>query len=194
VISLKRPLRFGLATVSVVVIFLVVAALSWAHPILTLDSGPVKADVMVLLGGGSVVRPQRVVELYKAGAAAKIIITGTGDCERNQQVLETNGVPESAILLEPMATTTFENAKFSLPLLRQLGSKRVLLVTSWYHTRRAVACFRHFAPDIQFYSAPATLNDTGQKLFIAVQEERVYTLKEYPKLLFYWLWHGVQPF
>jgi len=184
----------GLACAFAVALGLALAGLMWAHLILTVDSGPVKADVMVLLGGGSVVRPQHVADLFKAGASPKIIITGLGDWELNEQMLETNGVPSEAILLEKKATTTFENAKFCLPLLRQLGAKRVLLVTSWYHSRRAMASFRHFAPELQFFSSPATLNDTGQKLFVAVQEERGYTLREYPKLLGYWLWHGVQPF
>jgi uncharacterized SAM-binding protein YcdF (DUF218 family) len=52
------------------------------------------------------------------------------------------GVPREAILLEEKARTTSENAAESARLLRARGVKRVLLVTSSIHMRRALASFR----------------------------------------------------
>ncbi len=31
----------------------------------------------------------------------------------------------------------------------------MIIVTSWYHSRRALSCFRKYAPEIEFISVPA---------------------------------------
>ena len=118
------------------------AAVLFPQEILTVDSGPVKADALVVLGGGDE-RPTRAAELFKQGAAPKVIVSGSGDCEFHERSLEKNGVPAAAIVLECDSKTTQENAKFSIPVLRQMGARHVIIVTSWYHSRRALCCFKH---------------------------------------------------
>ena len=156
-----------------------------------MDSGPVKADVMVVLGGGPTVRPKRAAELYRAGESLKVLVCGYGDDLAGQRMLESNGVPASVIWRESQSLTTFENAKFSIPLLRQMGAKRVIIVTSWYHSRRALATFEYLAPDITFYSRPSYYayprsdwKSTGVRSYIKM---------EYIKLAAYWLRHGIWP-
>lgn len=187
-----------------------------------MDSGAVQADAMVVLGGGSLERAERAAELFKAGETPRIICSGLGDAEVNAAFLTNSDVPTAAILLEPKSHTTRENAKFSIPLLRALGAKRVIIVTTWYHSRRALACFEHYAPDIKFYSRPAyfgylrrsedgrrTAEDWGSAPHPAlspVEAERVragqraerkaqegYMKAEYVKLLGYWACYGVCP-
>jgi len=159
--------------------------------VLTVDSGEVKADVLVVLGGGSQERPARAAELFKTGQAPLIVCTGFGDGGANEACLTNAGVPASAILLESRSRTTRENAQFSVPLLRAHGVKRAIIVTDWFHSRRALACFEHYAPDIKFYSRPsyvgypkAEWNRTGIS---------GYVKSEYWKLLGYWLRYGVCP-
>jgi uncharacterized SAM-binding protein YcdF (DUF218 family) len=48
-----------------------------------------------------------------------------------------------------------EEAQAVTPELRRLGAKRVILVTSDYHTRRAGKIFRAAAPDLMFYVVAA---------------------------------------
>src|ERR1017187_10838086 len=69
------------------VMFLVAALAAWLlpHQVLTVDSGEVKGDVLVVLGGGSLERVERATELFKARTAARIICTGEGDCESNKR-------------------------------------------------------------------------------------------------------------
>jgi len=178
---------------AVVVLALLLAALAcWLFPqqVLTVDSGPVTADVMVVLGGGDE-RPARAAELFKAGEASKILVSGFGDCESNERILEKNGVLEAAIVLECGSRTTRENAKLSIPLLRQMGAHRVIIVTSWYHSRRALACFEHYAPEINFYSRPSYLGYLPDDL--KRRAVSGYMKTEYLKLLGYWLRYGVCP-
>jgi uncharacterized SAM-binding protein YcdF (DUF218 family) len=49
------------------------------------------------------------------------------------------GVPSEAILLEGASRTTRENLSLALPLLRQNGVRRVLIVSDPLHMRRAMA-------------------------------------------------------
>ena len=159
---------------------------------LCVDSGPAQADLMVVLGGGSSERPARAAELFKEHAAPRIIVSGRGDCEINRQLLIEDGVPADVIELETQSRTTRENAELTVKRLREQKPGRVILVTSWYHSRRALESFRHYAPEIKFYSRPsyvayARADWSGRRF-----ERRIYL--EYPKLFGYWIGYGVWPF
>ena len=169
----------------------VLLALSFPQPILCIDSGEVRADCLVVLGGGSYERPLRAAELFRQNVAPRIIITGDGDFESNRRMLIREGVPAGCISIEPKARTTRENALFTIPILQELGARHVILVTSWYHSRRALRSFRHYAPDIQFFSRPAYFAfaraDWGR------QGMYRYIRAEYAKLAGYWIVYGISP-
>jgi uncharacterized SAM-binding protein YcdF (DUF218 family) len=166
-------------------------ALFFPQDLLTVDSGPVSGDVLVVLGGGNTERPLRAAELYKAGVAPKILCSGLGDCESNRALLRRAGVPAAAILREDQSHNTSENARFSIPILRRLGAKRVIIVTSWYHSRRAWHCFRHYAPDLIVYSRPSYAGCPASAW--QPQPVRGHVRSEYLKLLGYLVRYGVSP-
>jgi uncharacterized SAM-binding protein YcdF (DUF218 family) len=172
---------------------LAVVGIAWlfAHQALTIESGDVHADVLVVLGGGTDERPTRAAELFQAGVAPLVLVSGSGDNDINVNILERNGVPESAILREPASLSTLENAKFSVALLRQKGVHRVIIVTSWYHSRRAMACFQSAAPDLRFFSRPAYR--TYPRHEWSRHGTSSYIRSEYLKLVGYWLCYGVAP-
>ena len=176
------------------ILFLALAATVFFLPqtFLCVDSGPVKADAIVLLGGGMGERPARAAELFKEHAAPRIIISGLGDCENNRRILLKAGVPAGAIQLECKSRTTRENAEFTIQLLRAEDARHVILVTSWYHSRRALACFEHYAPDIQFYSRPSYIAFARADWPHKKVGHRINL--EYAKLAGYWLCYGVRPF
>jgi uncharacterized SAM-binding protein YcdF (DUF218 family) len=172
-------------------LLLAVAAVVFPQPFLCVDSGPVKADVIVILGGGSHERPVRAAELFKEHNAPRIIVSGWGDGEINRRLLTAAGVPATAIELETQSRTTRENAQYTIKLLREEKVTRVIIVTSWYHSRRALACFQHYAPEMKFYSRPSYFataradwphNRIGRRVRL-----------EYAKLLGYWIRYGVCP-
>jgi uncharacterized SAM-binding protein YcdF (DUF218 family) len=189
-----RILRKPMLVMVAIVVLPSIVAVMFSQGLFTVDSGEVKADAMVVLGGGGEMmdRPRRAVQLFQQGVAPKILVSGRGDCEFNVNYLEENGVPASAISSEELSASTLENAKFSAPLLRRMGAQRVIIVTSWYHSRRALACFRHFAPDITFYSRPSyeayAPRDWVHHGFIG------YLIAEHIKTLGYSVCYGIGPF
>ena len=190
VVTRKRCLQI-LSGLAGLLLILAVAAFVFPQQFLCVDSGNVAGEALVVLGGGSYERPVRAAELFRAHAAPRIVVTGEGDFETNRRLLEQAGVPKGAIILEPKAKTTRENALDTIPILREQGVKDVILVTSWYHSRRALRCFRHYAPDIKFYSRPAYFAFSRSEW--RRQGMCRYIQAEYAKLIAYWLRYGVSP-
>src|ERR1700677_3256743 len=188
----RFDLRRTVAAFIALLFLLAIAAVAFSRELLTVDSGEAKADVIVLLGGGASDRPERAPELFKEGVAPKVLVSGVGYTIQNVERLEKNGVPAVDIREENNSTSTLENAKYSIPMLRQMGVHRVILVTSWYHSRRAMACFEHFAPDLIFYSRPSYVSYASDETNVTRVFRRV--LPEFMKLPGYWLCYGVRPF
>jgi uncharacterized SAM-binding protein YcdF (DUF218 family) len=190
----RKVRRLLLVALIIFGLLLLTAFALWAFPeqILTVDSGPVKADVLVVLGGGSTERPRRAAELFHAGEAPRVLCSGEGDCRSNQRILINAGVPRAVIELECDSLNTSENAQRTIALLRKQGAKRVIIVTSWYHSRRALNCFERYAPEMEFYSRPsyfAVARNDWKPMGI-----EGYVWMEYAKNLGYIFRHGVWPF
>jgi uncharacterized SAM-binding protein YcdF (DUF218 family) len=140
---------------------------SWLLAAFALDrvgSAPVPSgrhyDAIVVAGAGVLAggrpgrpleaRVTRAVELFHAGFADRIVMTGgVGSHPPAESIVaarlaESLGVPPSALLLEEVSTSTEENA---LETARLLGpNAEILLVTDRFHVFRARRVFaRHLA-------------------------------------------------
>lgn len=116
------------------------------------------ADAIVFLGGDTRFREQQSLRLLRDGMGNFLLITGeNGFTVRRLQAL----LPPHQRVVEPSATSTWENAQFSRPLLRARGARSAILVTDWWHSRRALACFRRACPDIRLAVVPACLPDSA---------------------------------
>jgi uncharacterized SAM-binding protein YcdF (DUF218 family) len=119
---------------------------------------PQKADIIVVLGGDSY--GHRILtadKLVKEGYAPKALISGPDgmygqyECDLAIPFAVKAGAPESDFIhFEHHAHSTTEEAQVVVKKLREMGAKRVILVTSNFHTRRAGAIFRRAAPDLDF--------------------------------------------
>jgi uncharacterized SAM-binding protein YcdF (DUF218 family) len=178
----------------VCILVAMLAALAWFYPekFLCVDSGKSSADAIIILGGGSHERPLRAAQLFNQHAAPRIIITGEGDEEINRQLLLEAGVPASAIEVESKSTTTQENAQFTLKLLRAENIHSAILVTSWYHSRRSLKTFEHYAPGLKFYSRPSYFAFAREDWTRLGINKRMRL--EFLKLPGYWIYYGVNPF
>ena len=90
-------------------------------------------------------RADAAVTAYKKGLAQNVVVCGgrlPGHkvCEADvmERLLLERGVPEAAILKENESQDTMENMCFAAKLLGGAKGKRVLVVTSDYHLRRAL--------------------------------------------------------
>lgn len=115
-----------------------------------------RADVIVVLGAGmdpdgtlhepSILRVQKGVTLFEAGAAPRMHFTGgrgraSGPSAGDQmaRLAESLGVPQSAMTSEGFSQSTLQNALFSQEQLN--GAKRIILVTEGFHLPRSWVSF-----------------------------------------------------
>ena len=192
---MRTILKIFFRTVAIGLLLLAMAAAVacfYPEKILCVDSGKVTADVIVVLGGGQHERPLRAAELFQQRVAPRILISGAGDDEINRRLLIGAGVPAAAIELESKSATTRENAEAALKLLRAEKVRSVILVTSWYHSRRALMTFEHFAPELKFYSRPSYFGFAREEWKRTGLGRRMRL--EFLKLPGYWVWYGVNPF
>lgn len=116
------------------------------------------ADAIVAISGGNTsVRAAEAIRLYKEGWANTLIFSGAAadtsgpsnaEVMRSQALAE--GVPAKDIEVETYSQTTKQNAERTKALLVKVGgggAKRVILVTSPYHQRRASLEFKSLAGD-----------------------------------------------
>lgn len=147
-----------------------------------------QAETIVILGGctRSRLSPRPWVEipesgdrllygakLYREGRAPQLILTGgriewqrPGEAESMDmaELIETMGVPRSAIMQDPLALNTRENAVNVKKILEanQLQGP-VLLVTSAIHMPRSMAIFRHLEIDAIATPTDFLVADLGQR-------------------------------
>ena len=114
------------------------------------DVGPAEAIVVLgssinadgTLGSASLRRALAGIGLYRDGLAPRLVFLGMmGEAEARARLAVDSGVPKQAILTEGVEPTTRAEAYRIGALGRQLGVRRVLLVTDVLHMRRARALF-----------------------------------------------------
>jgi uncharacterized SAM-binding protein YcdF (DUF218 family) len=174
---------------------IVYGGVRWFDPfwreVLIVQTAVEPADAIVVLGGESQGRPVEAARLYNEGLAPRVFVVGTGDNERNRRALLRAGVPEDRITCETASESTLENAMFVRPLLEKADVHRAILVTSSYHTRRALAVFQQRVPGISFLMASSRIGwwDTPK----GRRQEDAWAVIEFIKIPAYWILYGVHP-
>lgn len=122
--------------------------------------------------------------LYRKGKIKKILITGgivdiTGgtrlsEAQQLATVLHLAQVPKEDIILEENARNTRENALLSQKTAKEKFPqvKQYLLITSAFHQRRALGCFRKAGLNVTPFSAGVLTHDfveTGWKDFVPTE-------------------------
>jgi len=124
---------------------------------------PRRSDVILVLAGETNRRPARAFELLDSGYASHLILDVPADAKIYQwtepELAEryVQGVPESkAITVCPIhGLSTKEEAFEAGHCLEGLGARRILLVTSDFHTRRALKIFSRELPSYDYSVAAA---------------------------------------
>jgi uncharacterized SAM-binding protein YcdF (DUF218 family) len=115
---------------------------------------PRKSDVIVVLAGETDRRPARGLELLDQGYASRLILdvpAGTKIYQWDQTELArkyVEGLPQAgSVAICPIyGHSTRDEAQDVSRCLQGVSARRVLLVTSDFHTRRALSIFSHVLP------------------------------------------------
>ena len=120
----------------------------------------VRADAILVLAGSDIERPLEAVDLYTTGYAARIVltrgivepamavlerrgITPPSEVAWQQSVLVQLGVAADAVIIPPgVHDNTAQEAQTLRALAAAHGWRRVIVVSSKYHLRRAGLAFR----------------------------------------------------
>jgi uncharacterized SAM-binding protein YcdF (DUF218 family) len=153
---------------------------AWEKGLFPASSMAGKADIAVVMGGmasfqestgrirfnGSADRLFQALELYKKGYVKKIVISGGNPLllrkERPESAFLKSyllliGITESDVFTEERSRDTRENASYTAQLFRENGwEKRIVLVTSAFHSRRARFAFEREGFQVTPYDADPT--------------------------------------
>ena len=179
---------------------------------LQISDVPRKADAIVVFAGGVgesgkagqgyEERVQQAVALYKQGYAEHIILSsGYVYLFKEPRVMKalavSLGVPDKAIILEENAKNTIENVIFTKKILESERWRKILLVTSSYHTRRSSLVFKKNAKDLDVAYVPIKnslfyLHDketkSGKKAWKKITGQQIGGIvHEYLSIIYYWV-------
>ena len=108
------------------------------------------ADVLLFIEGDGSSRPEIAVNLYQAGLAKKIVITG--ETKRSQELFKSRlpkiilavsraGVPREHVIVEDVSISTREQAVAFMKLAKENHWKSATLMAPLYHQPRVYATF-----------------------------------------------------
>ncbi len=129
---------------------------------------PRRSDAILVLAGETDRRPQRALELLSQGYGHRIVL----DVPSNAKLYEFTQIELAQKYIQdlPQAAavsicaidglSTRDEAQEAEKCLQREGAKSVLIVTSDFHTRRALEIFRREFPGVEF-SVAAARNDEG---------------------------------
>ena len=163
------------------------------------------ADIILILGSNDIRVGTHAAELYHAGYAPIVAISGDGTKHETALLRDTHsgrteaavlcdvciesGVPESAIIIEDQANNTGQNFEFMKPLLEERGIKlqTAIVVQKPYMERRVFATGKIWWPEIDLIlTSPAGsfddyIKDTfDSDTIINLMMGDLERIKEYP--------------
>ncbi|MCL2654082.1 MAG: YdcF family protein [Coriobacteriia bacterium] len=157
-----------------------------------------QADALVVLGAAAKTdgtpspalktRLDHAVQLYEAGLAPKIIMSGGIETNGvNEPVAMRNyvvarGVPASAVMLDPGGSDTDHTVVDTVPLFRQLGAQTILVDSHFYHLPRIKMAYRAQRVNVLTTPSPTIPGDRSP----------IATIREIPAFWYYWLRSGVR--
>jgi hypothetical protein len=128
-----------------------------------LVDAPLPSDVILVLAGETDRRPERALQLLAQGYGRQIVL----DVPARAKIYEFTQIqlaekyiqdlPQAAsVSLCPIdGQSTREESKDAEKCLARAGGKSVLIVTSDFHTRRALSVFRREVPGYEYSAAAA---------------------------------------
>jgi uncharacterized SAM-binding protein YcdF (DUF218 family) len=142
-------MKSTLAAISMLLLLIAILFDNLGHWLSEPINKPVKADLIVTLGGGGIERDQMAADLYKAGYAKKILLTGEGVVVNSSQryyqspralFLLNQGIPAEALLFDGLSINTHQETLNIVTVLTAQHWHSALMVTDPPHIRRVGFC------------------------------------------------------
>ena len=182
----------------VVVLALALTACWWLPALgagLAMKPSEGQADVIVVLGGGGPERVMHGIQLYRQGVAPKLWITGDQPVSEMRGFVEgqlgrdlavRKGIPADDIYLLN-TTSTWEDGQQIATSVKRRGLRRIVIVTNWSHSRRALAVIRkHLAGEsVQVYYSPPPTSSRPPERWWSRDETLVMVINEWIKIGLY---------
>ncbi|ABU56615.1 YdcF family protein [Roseiflexus castenholzii] len=147
--SRRMFVRIGGAALATIA--LLAGSAGWWLPalgsLLALPGRTARADAIVVLGGGFPLRDQHAIDLYREGWAREIWRTGempggSAVVQKARRLAIQQGVPAAAFV--PLITdSTWTDGREIARMARERKVERVIIVTDWSHSRRALCVIKH---------------------------------------------------
>ena len=109
--------------------------------------------------------------------------------EHADVIVVLGGESGQRVIGESQSRSTYENAVLTKKALEASHPRSVMLVTSWFHSRRALAVFRDVWPEVTFGVHPVYAGATFTARFRIY--EMGYIFSEYVKTLWYMVRYGI---
>lgn len=161
---------------------------------------PEKADLIILLGGGTGSRTQAAADIYKHGYASRIVLTGLENgyptarpvyLEWRARYLVDVGVPELALIFDRASSNTWQEAVNTMRLMQDMDLRRVIVVSDPPHMRRLswvwTKVFAGSGKEFRLVAAPMLSWDAGH--WWRNETTAQFVIMEYVKLVYYWFVH-----
>jgi len=151
---------------------------------------PEKADLIVVLGGeffGN--RVIKGAELGLQGYAKRVVISGpindgAKESDRAIEFLASKGYPRQLFVsYGHYAQSTIEEAYALKPLFEHYEARRILIVTSAYHSKRASVVFRGLVPGYRYRFIGSQDDHLRPDTWWTDPESRKYFMSEWVKIL-----------
>ena len=151
---------------AVILAILLLSFAANAGRMLVVDS-PERSDVILVLAGETDRRPARALELLDQGYGRRVVIDVPAasriyqltQVELAEQYVRQLPEAGSVAICPTVGLSTREEAHDAEKCLAHEEGSRILIVTSDFHTRRALSIFRHEIPG-KFFSVAAARDDT----------------------------------
>lgn len=176
--------------------------LRWIGRWLALPAQPGKAEAIVALGGPDG-RLLYGIELFKQGWGKELWYTGDGPIPtikgftfgaRALQIAREAGIPEGSVRLLASDSTWTDGTAIIAEVDRR-GISSLLLVTDWYHSRRALGALQAqlAGRKVKVYYRPTPHLPYAPETWWHHEQGATNVVNELIKLVFYWRRYGLWP-
>jgi uncharacterized SAM-binding protein YcdF (DUF218 family) len=204
-VTTKRFPRGALSVAAGVTVVLIVLVLRYAGGLLVVSKPIDRPDAIVVLASHEWERLPVAAELARQYPSVPLMLTLPADvtehncyeCSERLNWLSRAGVDRHRVVVLPhTVTNTYDEANASAAFVHAQGIRRLVVVTSPYHGRRALATFRHRFREARIdtnVTLASPMSHISPDRWWLRRYDRDYVAYEWAGIVYYALRFGVMP-